>query len=500
MVLDPIPCPSCIDTNVVQPSKKVQPSQKTIAIQKQPSRNTITPEKLTEVMFRAEQTAAKITRSEPLEVGRVFLFANFVGPANQPVEAALVLIQNLVAERLRAKGFTVLEVPRGLELPEAIAWINQRAVQGDVALSIQTDAFFNPDARGASAFYMVGNRERQQQAQRLLQQLVKDVAGLTNRGARPDTETALGYLTFTRQVGIPSIVLTVGFKTSPSDRAIILRNPQEIAQGIVNGLAVWSRALSAPARVYSPINVSVNGLVNDQQGIIVNRNAYIPVNSIAQLKANLAKIPNARRINYRNTTYIRAIDLRGADVFVGWIPTTRTVVLRTSPRLALDKIEQIMGRGYLSRKTLKALLKKVNPQVLEQFPEIVELYLEEAAIEGVNPDIAFAQALLETNFFRFSGNIQPSQNNFGALRSAGELEAASFPSARLGVRAHIQQLKTYASFEPLAQEVVTPRFRFVTRGSAPNVRLLSGRYSADPMYGERILAIVRQLYQSAGLL
>lgn len=500
MVLDPIPCENCNGTDIVQPSIK------TIAkLQKQLSRNNITPEKLTDAIFHADQTVAKVTRREPLEKGRIFLFTNSVGPVIQPVEAASVLIQNLVADRLRAEGFTVLEVPRGLELPEAIAWINLRAIQGDVALSIQTDAFFNPDARGASAFYIVDRQERQRQAQRLLQQLVKAVPGLANRGARPDTETALGYLTFTRQVEVPSIVLTLGFKTSPSDRAIILRYPQEIAQGIVSGLAVWSRALSAPSRIYPPININVNGQVYAQQGIIVNGNAYVAVNTINQLKVNqlkvnLARIPNARRINYRNTAYIRAIDLRGSGVFVGWNSSDRTVVLRTTPRLDLNKVRQIMGRGYLSRENLKAFLRTVNPQALEQFPEIVELYLEEAAIEGVNPDVALAQALLETTFFRFGGDIQPSQNNFGALRVVGGFEAASFPSARIGVRAHVQQLKAYASLEPLAQDVVSLRFRFVTRGSAPRVELLSGRYSVDPRYGERILALLRQLYQSSGLL
>jgi hypothetical protein len=50
------------------------------------------------------------------------------------------------------------------------------------------------------------------------------------------------------------------------------------------------------------------------------------------------------------------------------------------------------------------------------------------------------------------------------------------------------------------QAIVDPRFRFVRRGVAPKVELLSGRWSADPLYGEKVLAILRRLYQSAGLL
>ncbi|MEL7244228.1 MAG: cell wall hydrolase, partial [Cyanobacteria bacterium J06573_2] len=76
----------------------------------------------------------------------------------------------------------------------------------------------------------------------------------------------------------------------------------------------------------------------------------------------------------------------------------------------------------------------------------------------------------------------------------------TFPSARVGVRAHIQHLKAYASLEPLAQENVDPRFRFVTRGIAPLVTDLSGRWEADLQYGDKIVALVKRLYESAGLL
>jgi hypothetical protein len=107
--------------------------------------------------------------------------------------------------------------------------------------------------------------------------------------------------------------------------------------------------------------------------------------------------------------------------------------------------------------------------------------------------------MVETNFLRFGGDLKPSQNNFGGLGSVGgDPEGATFPSARLGVRAHIQQLKAYASLEPLVQEVVSPRFRFVTRGIAPLVQQLSGRWSADLNYGDRIMAVLRRLYESAG--
>ncbi|MGG6281105.1 hormogonium tapered terminus morphoprotein TftA [Leptolyngbya sp. AN03gr2] len=456
---------------------------------------------MVELISYPETSRSTIDRREAQEVGRIFLFANFSGAVNEAIEAALVTIQKQVAAELRSQGFTVSEVPPELELAEAIIWINRRSSPGDVAFSIQTDAFSNPDVRGTAAFYIAGNEERRQQAEQLIQQLLVNVPSLVSRGARPDTETAFGSLAFTRQVPIPSIVLTVGFETSPLDRAIILERPQAIAQGIANGLALLSRNASddSTPRPYPPININLNGQIYGEQGIIVNGNAYVPVDLLDRLRVDITRPRNVRLVTYGNVTYARAIDLQEVGVFVGWNPTNRTVVLRTIQPFDPNAISSIIGRGYLQEETLEAFLRQVNPQALERFPDIVDLYLEEAAIEGVNPDIAFAQALLETNFFRFGGSIQPSQNNFGALGSVGG-EAASFPNARIGVRAHIQLLKTYASLEPIVQEIVAPRFRFIARGIAPRVEQLSGRYSADPVYGERILAILRQLYQFAGLL
>jgi hypothetical protein len=48
--------------------------------------------------------------------------------------------------------------------------------------------------------------------------------------------------------------------------------------------------------------------------------------------------------------------------------------------------------------------------------------------------------------------------------------------------------------------VVDPRFNLVVRGVAPTIEQLTGRWSADRYYSDRILAIMRQLYETAGLL
>ena len=111
----------------------------------------------------------------------------------------------------------------------------------------------------------------------------------------------------------------------------------------------------------------------------------------------------------------------------------------------------------------------VNPDAANLYRDLPRLYREEAAIESVNYDIAFAQMLVETKELTATQTV--AQNNFGGIGSAtGGTVGASFPSAQIGVRAHIQHLKAYGSVEPLVLRVVDPRFNFVRRGVAPSGR------------------------------
>ncbi|MGG6266817.1 glucosaminidase domain-containing protein [Leptolyngbya sp. AN03gr2] len=447
----------------------------------------VTPERSTQVS--PDSTRPNPAQRETEEIRQMILFTPSRA-SNPQLQAALVKVQNQVAAELRSRGLTVQIVPPGLDSTGAIAWINRRAIPGTLALSLQTDAFLNPDARGTAAFYRAGDLKRQQQAQDLIQRIVVTVPNLVSRGVRPDTETAFGRLPFVRQLRIPAIVLSIGFSTSPQDRTILLNRSTAIAQGIANGLAPKpAQARSTTAQV--PIRIRLNGELSENQGFVLGGNAYLPI-ALLNGAINFNRPGTAQLVTYRNTTYVRAIDLRNAGVVVGWNQPERTLVLQTKTP---TRIGRVMGRGYLSKATIQAFLQQNNPQALKTFPQIIDLYLEEASIEGVNPDIAFTQALLETNFFRFGNTVQPTQNNFAALREVGASDTATFPNARTGVRAHIQMLKTYASTEPFTQESVTPRFRFIARGIAPQVEQLGAFYSADPLYSRKLISTLKQLYQ-----
>jgi hypothetical protein len=311
-------------------------------------------------------------------------------------------------------------------------------------------------------------------------------------------------LTFCRDLTIPALLMQVGRLTNLEEQWVIPAQPQDVALGVAEGLAGWSQAMgqamsqarTTGATDYPTIGIALNGAFCDDEGILAEGNPYIPVDLVDQLGVQLAA--DLHRIRYRHLVYVRAIDLRDRNFSVRWDKDGSTVNLR-SPLMLTLLPSQIMGRGQLSDVQLIMFLKAQQPESLALFPELPKLYREEAAIEGVNHDLAFAQLCLETDFLRFSQGPKPEQNNFAGLSGIGAA-TQTFLDARIGVRAHIQHLKAYASAEPLMQQPVDPRFRFVRRGVAPQIEQLGDRWSADPQYALKVMAILRRLYESAGFL
>ncbi|MCL2093848.1 MAG: glucosaminidase domain-containing protein [Treponema sp.] len=158
---------------------------------------------------------------------------------------------------------------------------------------------------------------------------------------------------------------------------------------------------------------------------------------------------------------------------------------------------EIMGKGLISPEDLAAFLMQSNPGADPDYVEALALiYAEEAAIEGINHDVAFAQMSLETGYLRFGGLVTPEMNNFAGLGSIGPGQhGLLFPDPRTGVRAHIQHLKAYASEAPLNQLLVNPRYHYVRLGSSPTISGLAGTWAADPDYGVKINNILERLYR-----
>ena len=154
-------------------------------------------------------------------------------------------------------------------------------------------------------------------------------------------------------------------------------------------------------------------------------------------------------------------------VYGGHASVKGTSIMGTSS----TSVEQ-MVKYYNAHATYPAFYAGTDAPTIEAFCQI---YMEECAAEGVKAEVAFCQAMNETGFLKFGGQVSITQYNFAGMGATDDGAAgASFPNVRTGVRAQVQHLKGYASTDALNNACVDPRFAYLSksRGCAPIVEWL----------------------------
>ena len=132
-----------------------------------------------------------------------------------------------------------------------------------------------------------------------------------------------------------------------------------------------------------------------------------------------------------------------------------------------------------------------------------QIFKEEAENEGVKVEVAFTQAMLETGYLKFGGDVKPNQYNFAGIGATGNGNPGnSFGDVRTGIRAQIQHLKCYASTDSLNLAKVDPRWNNNLRGKAKYVEYLSipnnpygTGWAASATYGKDLLKLITNLYK-----
>lgn len=129
---------------------------------------------------------------------------------------------------------------------------------------------------------------------------------------------------------------------------------------------------------------------------------------------------------------------------------------------------------------------------LQAFCRIV---YEECVLEGLKPEVLFAQICHETGYLSFGGQVKAEQCNFGGLGALDSGEGgATFPDVPTGIRCQVQHLKAYASVDSLRQPCVDPRFGYVVRGQAEYVQQLGrGNWATDASYSDRLMANINKI-------
>lgn len=164
----------------------------------------------------------------------------------------------------------------------------------------------------------------------------------------------------------------------------------------------------------------------------------------------------------------------------------------------------IAGKAVATAAQMVAYIKAKRPDVEQSVIDMIPLYLTEGKTEGIAGDIAFAQSCIETGNFAFPAEtcaVTLAQNNFAMMGVTSTFaKGESFATPQIGIRAQIQHLKAYANSEALVGDCVDPRFKYVTRGSAPYVEWLGQQenpkgkgWATAKGYGARILAVLADI-------
>ncbi|WP_019542635.1 glucosaminidase domain-containing protein [Selenomonas bovis] len=169
------------------------------------------------------------------------------------------------------------------------------------------------------------------------------------------------------------------------------------------------------------------------------------------------------------------------------------------PDEAAPETVTIFGPAEATQEQMAAFIRRRNPQpkLACTVEEIVRYYYAEAGREGIRPDVALCQALKETGFFAYGGDVLPAQNNFCGLgTTGGGVRGAKFATPELGVRAHIQHLLAYASRELPAAPIIDPRYELIVRehpdihGQITHWTQLNGVWAVPgKTYGQDILRL-----------
>ena len=162
----------------------------------------------------------------------------------------------------------------------------------------------------------------------------------------------------------------------------------------------------------------------------------------------------------------------------------------------------ILGAPTATQNQMVRFIKKNNPNAKLNctVEEIVKIYYEEGEREGIRPDIAICQAIKETGFWNYGGDVDPKQNNFCGLGATGNKEpGAKFDTPQIGARAHLQHLLAYTTKRPPRTAIVDPRYLLLAQfrqdvfGKIHNWTELNGVWAVPGKhYGEDIINLWKQ--------
>jgi N-acetylmuramoyl-L-alanine amidase len=318
-----------------------------------------------------------------------------------------------------------------------------------------------------------------------------------------------------RETKMPSVLVEVLFVDNPKD--VSLLNDTKFRQSVGISLAKGvAKALSLPAK--ETVNKQLFKVIAGS--FAVRKNAEDRANKLkaAAFESFIDTVVVSGKTYYRVQTgafskrdnaeeQLKALNRIGIEAFIlteGAAPSPDPTEpppteqpKPTQPPKPPGIDYSIIGPTIVQAEQLDDFVKTVNPSA----PKVGKFYIFYGNLYGIRGDVAFAQAIHETNFFRFTGQVKVAQNNYAGIGTTGPgKDGASFASPEQGVHAHIQHLYAYASTKPLPEgtSLVDPRFSLVTRGTAENWTDLNGKWAVPgTTYGQSILSVYKRNLENA---
>lgn len=172
-------------------------------------------------------------------------------------------------------------------------------------------------------------------------------------------------------------------------------------------------------------------------------------------------------------------------------------------------VTPVMGQSRLTGEQIASWFakQKITPALTIPVLDLARLFVDEGNAQNIRGDIAFAQSILETGWFRYQGSmVKPEDNNYSGLGACDSCSRGNiFKTPQDGVRAQIQHLWAYA--DPKADPTRTARpltdirFTYVRPyGRAPTWEAMgNGNWATGGGYTEKILGLYASMLRHNGL-
>jgi hypothetical protein len=135
----------------------------------------------------------------------------------------------------------------------------------------------------------------------------------------------------------------------------------------------------------------------------------------------------------------------------------------------------VMGPARLTASQLANWFSRRQPQpagvygATEPVAALATYFIEEGALEGVAGDVAFVQSIIETGWFRFSGAVPGSKNNFAGIGAVHRRSRSDPASARV-CRCHRGVVHGSAPARAVRRSPVCPGYTQGPRAPLESVR------------------------------